>query len=154
MKYLARVALGAALAGGTLLSGGTTHAAPATPAPQCAMPGQLMGKFLILRGDTPSAPLAPQGSSMVVMRFPTADKQQYMLVGTGIWHDGSYRYTMPSPGNAVIDSIQTDTPHPISYSLALRCHDNVSGDYQFTMGNSPAPGPEHTAVYRLQNARP
>lgn len=118
------------------------------------MPDQLMGKFLILRGNTPSAPLAPQGTSMAVMRFPTADKQQYMLVGTGIWHDGSYRYTVPAPGTAVIASTQTDTPHSITYSLALRCHDNVSGDYRFTMGNSPEPGPEHTAVYRFQGTAP
>ncbi|MBY8861952.1 hypothetical protein K7711_36135 [Nocardia sp. CA2R105] len=154
MKYLARVALGTALVGGTLLSSGTGHADPAKPAPQCAMPDQLMGKFLILRGNTRSAPLAPPDYSIVVMRFPTADKQQYMVVGTGIWHDGSYRYKVPAPGTAVIDSTQTDTPQPITYSLALRCHDNVTGDYRYTTGHSPEAGPEHTAAYRFQNTAP
>ncbi|MEV0247537.1 hypothetical protein AB0H76_13175 [Nocardia sp. NPDC050712] len=154
MKHFARVVAGAALVGGTLLSSGVGSADPDQPLPQCTVPDQVVGKFLILRGTTPPTPLAPPGDSMVVVRFPTAESLQYMVVGTGVWHDGNYTYTVPEPGQAVIDSTQTDTPEPITYSLALRCRDHVSGDYRYTLGDSPDPGPEHQATYRFQNSRP
>ncbi|MFE6858771.1 hypothetical protein [Nocardia sp. NPDC057668] len=153
MRYPARVAIGAALATGTLLTGGVGHAQPGeSPAPQCTVPDQAVGKFLILRGNSPSVPLAPASDfSMVVARFPTADSMQYMVVGTGIWHDGTYTYTVPEPGRAVLDATQTDTGQPISYSLSLRCSDNMSGN--FTVGDSE-PSPDRTATYMFQNMRP
>ncbi|MEU8901349.1 hypothetical protein [Nocardia sp. NPDC048505] len=156
MSYLARVAATTTLAAGTLLSSGVGHAdpEPALPPPSCSVPDEVVGKFLILRGTTPSVPLAPPDHSMVVVRFPTADMLQYMVVGTGVWHDGNYTYTVPEPGQAVIDSTQIDTPEPISYSLRLWCRDNVSGDYRYIIGDSPDPGPEHQATYRFQNTRP
>ncbi|MGV9410794.1 hypothetical protein ACWDOP_12830 [Nocardia sp. NPDC003693] len=153
MRYPVRVAIGAALATGTLLSGGVGHAQPEDqPAPQCTVPDQATGKFLILRGTAPSVPMVPGGDySMVVARFPTPDTMQYMVVGTGMWHDGTYSYTVPEPGHAVIDATQANAGQPIAYSLSLRCTDNMSGN--FTVGDSePVPGRE--ATYLFQNMRP
>ncbi|MGW2665151.1 hypothetical protein ACWCW7_29710 [Nocardia tengchongensis] len=92
--------------------------------------------------------------SMVVARFPTAETMQYKVVGTGVWHDGSYTYTVPEPGRAVLDATQTDTGQPITYSLGLRCSDNTSGNYRYSIGDSPEPSGEHTATYLFQNMRP
>ncbi|MFE6862416.1 hypothetical protein [Nocardia sp. NPDC057668] len=154
MRNSACVAAVAALALGSLLSTAVGHADPTDPSPNCAVPDRVAGKFLVLRGTTRSAPAAPSGDSTVVVRFHTADTLRYLVVGTGGWHEGTYRYSVPEPGRAVIDSTQTDTREPVTYSLMLRCHDDVSGDFTYAAGGSTEQAPDNVAVYRFQDEAP
>lgn len=113
----------------------------------CTVPADPAGHFLILYGSTPAVPAAPIGDSMTVVRFPAANTLQYMVVGSGDWHDVTYTYSSPEPGVAVLDSVQGRDS--FRYELTLRCRTNDTGDYTYTAPGAAIASSDNTAVYRF-----
>ncbi|MBL1076162.1 hypothetical protein JK358_17325 [Nocardia sp. 2] len=133
----------------TLPGAGASHATPENPPPVCTVPTDLAERRLILYGSTPGVPSAPNGDSLVLVRFPSADRLQYIVVGTGSWQDSDYTYSSPEPGTAVLTGRQTTAGNPVDYTLTLTCRTNDTGDYRYEASSAPAAGSEHTAVYRF-----
>ncbi|MEU1208065.1 hypothetical protein [Nocardia sp. NPDC005825] len=126
---------------------GPLHADPGA----CTVPTDTTKHNLILYGGTPAAPAAPRGQSMTIVRFPSQSALQYMVAGTGAWHDGSYTYTSTEPGVAVLDATETAADGPVTYSVTLRCQTNESGSFSYTGpgSNTDNAAPGNPATYRF-----
>ncbi|WP_280269336.1 hypothetical protein [Nocardia wallacei] len=155
MRGVARIfVLAAALSATVPPATGMVSAQPEQEAPPtCSVPAEVAEQFLILYGNAPAVPAAARGDALVLVRFTGADTMRYMVVGTGVWHEGTYTYSSPAPGTAVLDSVDTSGPQPVRYSLTLNCRTDTTGDYRYTAEHAdaaPAPGPaETTTVYRF-----
>ncbi|MFF2551217.1 hypothetical protein ACFVUS_09450 [Nocardia sp. NPDC058058] len=132
-----------------LFGASTATADPADPPRVCTVPADITGKHLITYGSTAAVPAAPIGDSMTLLRFPAPGALQYMVVGSGIWRDGTYTATSPEQGVMVIDAVQPTEAEPITYSLTLKCRTNDTGDYTYSAPGVPAASTDNVAVYRF-----
>lgn len=152
MKNPARLTA-AAVAAAALLPG--TQLAQADPGDTprvCTVPTEFAhGTYLILYGSTPAVPAAPIGDSMTLVRFPAPGALQYTVVGSSVWHDGTYTYNSPEQGVAIVDGIQPDAPEPLTFTLTLRCRTNDTGEYAYTAPGSPQATSDNVTAYRFTN---
>ncbi|MFE5283944.1 hypothetical protein ACFRAQ_03090 [Nocardia sp. NPDC056611] len=120
---------------------GPLHADPGA----CTVPADTTNQYLILYGGSRSVPAAANGESMAIVRFPSQGSLQYMVAGTGVWHDSTYTYTSPEPGVAVIDATESAAAGPVTYSVTLRCRTNESGSFSYTGPGADAPSTDNAA---------
>ncbi|GAB2545997.1 hypothetical protein [Nocardia heshunensis] len=148
MKYAAHLT---AVVVAALLAGiPSAQADPGDTPRVCTVPTELAhGTVLILYGSTPAVPAAPIGDSMTLVRFPAPGALQYMVVGSGVWQDGTYTYSSPEQGVAVIDSTQTSAPQPIPFTMTLRCRTNDTGQYAYTTPDGAQATDDNVTVYRF-----
>lgn len=120
---------------------GPLHADPGG----CTVPADTSNQYLILYGGSRPVPAAANGESMAIVRFPSQGSLQYLVAGTGVWHDSTYTYTSPEPGVAVIDATEPAAAGPLTYSVTLRCRTNESGSYSYTGPGADAPSTDNAA---------